>query len=198
MKKWLSRLDDNKYVEFSSPVTLGFVLLSLIALLMSTLTGGAAARALFSVYRAPMSDLLSWPRLFLHVLGHANLTHFVTNMSLLLVLGPIVEKHYGSGRLAMMMALTALVTGIFSMLLSPNVAILGASGIVFMLIFLAAAAGQQGGRVPLTLILVAVIYLGREIIGLFSADSVSQLSHIVGGLCGIALGLGWNRKKTYP
>ncbi len=197
MKKWLKRIEDNKYVAFSSPVTLGFVFLSLAALLLSTLTGGAATRLLFSVYRAPLSDPLSWPRLFLHVLGHANLTHFVTNISLLLVLGPIVEEHYGSGRLAVMILLTALVTAVFHMLLSPGSAILGASGIVFMLIFLAAAAGRHGGRIPLTLILVAVIYLGREIAGLFSADSISQLSHIVGGLCGIALGLGWKRKKTY-
>lgn len=172
MQKW----KNNKWVEFSSPVTLTFTLLALGATLLGMLTGGASTRLLFSVYKSPMASLFFWPRLFLHVLGHADLAHFAGNASLLLVLGPIVEKHYGGKRLISMMALTALITAVFQVLMLPHVATLGASGIVFMLI------------------LVAVIYLGKEIYGMvFLNDNISQLSHIVGGLCGIGLGLYYNK-----
>ena len=49
-------------------------------------------------------------------------------------------------------------------------------------------------------VLVAVFYIGGEIIdGLFLKDNVSQLTHIIGGVCGGAFGLaaanGRRRKK---
>ena len=44
--------------------------------------------------------------------------------------------------------------------------------------------------IPLTLVAVAALYLTQEILdGLFSSDNVSHLTHIVGGLCGAAMGL---------
>ena len=40
-----------------------------------------------------------------------------------------------------------------------------------------------------TLILVVIFYLGGEIMdGLFKQDNVSQIAHIVGGLCGLVFG----------
>ena len=95
----MQKLKNNKWVEFSSPITLGFAFLALAATLLGALTGNASTRLFFSVYRSPMMSLFFWPRLLLHVLGHADLAHFAGNISLILVLGPIVEKHYGSRRL---------------------------------------------------------------------------------------------------
>ena len=68
-------------------------------------------------------------------------------------------------------------------------ALLGASGIVFMCILLSSLSGMHGGAIPLTLILVAVFYLGGEWIDAVTVqDNVSHLTHIVGGLCGAILG----------
>ena len=68
-------------------------------------------------------------------------------------------------------------------------ALLGASGVAFMFILLSSFANSTEGTIPLTLILVGVIYLGNEIIsGMTVNDSVSQLAHIVGGICGCGLG----------
>ncbi len=186
----LKKADPRNWVELSSPVTLSFALLSLLAVLLHGITGGASTRALFSIYRAPLSDVLFYPRLFLHVLGHADFAHFAANMGMLLVLGPAMERQYGWKTFLTLIALTALVTGLTSVLLSPNALSLGASGVVFMLIILSASAGHEGGKVPLTLILVAFIYLGREMAeGLFQRDSISQLAHVAGGLCGVVFGL---------
>ena len=196
IKTFLNKINPKNWVELSSPVTLGFAGLSLFALILGGLTGGASTRALFSIYRSSAADVLFYSRLFLHVLGHGDFTHYAANMGMLLVLGPLVEKHYGSGRYLLMIALTALVTGLFHILLSAGTVSLGASGIVFMLILLSAASGRQSGKVPLSLLLVALIYLGQEIAGgIFQKDNISQLAHIIGGLCGLAFGLVFQKKS---
>ncbi len=184
------KISPNRWLELSSPVTLGIAGISLLALILGKVTRDASTRALFSVYRASWADPLSYLRALLHVFGHADFAHYAANMGMVLVLGPLVEKHYGSRRFLLMALLTALITGITHLLLSPGTAMLGASGLVFMLIFLAAMSGRAGGRLPLTLILVALIYLGREIAGgLFARDNISQLAHIMGAVCGTGFGL---------
>ena len=72
-------------------------------------------------------------------------------------------------------------------------ALLGASGIVYMLILLSSLASMRQNCIPLTLILVAAIYLGGEVVnGLTASDNISQLSHIVGGVCGAIFGMALN------
>lgn len=192
----LRKMNPKNWVELSSPLTLGFALLSLLALALGALTGGASTRALFSVYRSNAASPLFYPRLFLHVLGHNGFAHYAANMAMLLLLSPLVEKQYGAGRTLLMFLVTALVTGLFHILLSPYTASLGASGIVFMLILLSAASTRQGSKVPLTLILVALIYLGQELAQMFRADNISQLAHLIGGACGLAFGLLLPGKKA--
>lgn len=175
--------------SFNSPAVLTFALVSLAALGLSTLTGGASDTLVFSVYRSSISPLFI-VRLFCHVFGHSSFSHYVSNMALILALGPIVEERYGSLRLLLMFAVTALVSGLFHIILGGNTAIMGASGIVYMLIFLASTSGASAGEIPLTLVAVAALYLSQEIFaGLFKADNISHLAHIVGGVCGAIMGL---------
>ncbi len=175
--------------SFNSPFILAFAILSLIALGLRTLTGGASTTLVFSVYRSSFLNPLTYVRLLCHVLGHTSFSHYVANMALILALGPIVEERYGSWRLMLMFAVTAVVSGLFHIFFSSGM-LMGASGIVFMLIFLASASGAKGGEIPLTLVAVGALYLTQEIFnGLFTADDVSQLTHIVGGLCGAVMGL---------
>ena len=76
----------------------------------------------------------------------------------------------------------------------PGSALLGASGIVFMMIVMSSLAGMRDGCIPLTLILVLALYVGGELIdGVTLADNVSQLTHIIGGLCGAFLGMSMRR-----
>lgn len=175
---------------FNAPATLCFALVSLAALGLNTLTGGASNRMVFSVYDSNLFTPLAIVRLFGHVLGHSSFSHYVSNMAFILALGPIVEERYGSWRLLFMFAITALVSGLFHIFFGSNSMLMGASGIVYMLIFLASTAGGKPGEIPLTLVAVAALYLTREILnGLFTADHISQLTHIVGGICGAVMGL---------
>ena len=71
---------------------------------------------------------------------------------------------------------------------SPHTALLGASGIVFMLIMLASLSGFSGG-IPVTMLLVAALYLGQQVYDIiFAHDNVANFMHIVGGVCGTAFG----------
>lgn len=181
-------------IQYNSPVVLTFALISLGALGLDVLTNGWTTMHLFCVYRAPLTDPLTYVRMVGHVLGHSGYAHYMGNMMLLLVVGPPLEEKYGSKRLLSCILITALVSGLVQFLFFPGVALLGASGIVFMMIVLSSLAGMRNGAIPLTLILVAVLYLGGEVVTAVTAqDDVSQLTHVVGGLCGGALGFAMSR-----
>ena len=176
-------------IQYNAPVVLTFALVSLAALVLGVVTKGWTTHLLFSVYQAPLTDPFTYFRFFGHVLGHASYSHYIGNMMLLLVVGPPLEEKYGSQRLLFCVLVTALVSGLVQFVFFPGTALLGASGIVFMMIVLSSLAGMRGGAIPLTLIFVVILYLGGEVVDAVTVqDSVSQLTHIVGGLCGAMLG----------
>ncbi len=182
-------------VHYNSPVILTFTAISLAALILNLITGGRSNRILFSVYRASLLSPLTWLRLFTHVLGHSGYQHFIGNMLMFLVVGPPMEEKYGSKKLLLAILITAAVTGIVEMVFFPGNALMGASGIVFMLIVLSSLSGMRDGRIPLTLILVVVLFLGQEIINMITVrDNISQLAHIIGGICGGAFGFAFRKR----
>ena len=176
-------------LQYNSPVVLTFALVSLGALFLGKLTDGWTTKYLFSVWHSPLTDILTYPRFILHVLGHSDYSHYIANMMMILVVGPSLEEKYGSRNL-LSAIITALVSGLVHWFLFPGTMLLGASGIVFMMIVMASLAGMRDGCIPITLILVLVLYLGNEIVdGVMLSDNISQLTHIIGGICGAVLGL---------
>ena len=176
-------------LSFNAPAVLTFTALCVIAQVISMLTRGESNRVLFSVYRASLLDPLTWIRCFTHVLGHAGWEHLLGNIMYILILGPMIEEKYGTATTAFIMAATALVIGVINMVFFPGVMLLGASGIVFAFILIASITIREDNTIPVTFILVAVLYLGQQIWqGLFSQDNVSQMAHIVGGAVGAVLG----------
>lgn len=176
-------------ISYNAPVALTFALLSLLALAANYFTAGWANHALFSVYQCPLTDPLAYVRFFGHVLGHSGYAHYIGNMVLILVLGPNLEDRFGSWNVLWAILLTALVSGLVQFIFFPGAALLGASGIVFMMILLSSFGGVRNGTIPTTLILVAVFYLGGELWdAIFVKDNISQLTHIIGGVCGTVLG----------
>ncbi|MDR2183777.1 MAG: rhomboid family intramembrane serine protease [Clostridiales bacterium] len=183
------------FVQYNSPVVLTFVAISFFAMLLGNITDHASTLAVFSVYRSSFTDPLAYVRIFGHVFGHADFEHFFSNFLILLLVGPILEEKYGAKSLIYTMGFTAVITGIVQILFFDTV-LLGASGIVFMFMILASFANVRSGRIPLTLIVVFVLFLGREIVsGLTIEDSISRVTHIVGGVCGAIFGFIINRKE---
>lgn len=184
-------------IRFNAPVVLSFAIISLLVLVLDSVTGGASTARLFCVYRAPLTDPLTYVRFFTHVLGHSGYSHYMGNMLLLLLVGPGLEEKYGSRNLLLTIVITAFATGLVQFLLFPHSALLGASGVVFMMIVLSSFTEMKKGGIPLTMLLVVALYLGSEIAdGLTKTDNVSHLTHIVGGVSGIVFGFRLARAKN--
>ena len=183
-------------ITFNAPAILTFALACVAVQGVNVLTQGASNRLLFSTYRSSLLNPLTWLRCVTHVLGHADWGHLLNNMMLLLVVGPAQEEKYGSANIVFVMLATAVATAVVNMVFFPNVALLGASGIVFAMILLSSITSTDGHTIPLTFILVAVLYIGQQVYeGIFVADNISQLGHIVGGLVGTALGFVMSRQR---
>ena len=163
-------------------------------------TSGTARNStalLFSVYRsgASMASPFTYLRFFGHVFGHLDISHLTGNLMMLLILGPMLEERYGGKILTAVIAVTALITGVSSFILFPNQALMGASGVVFAFILLASFTSFKEREIPLTFILVAILYIGQQIYqGIFVDDNVSQFTHILGGITGSVLGYNLNKK----
>ena len=106
---------------------------------------------------------------------------------MILLIGPLLEEKYGSGRLFEMVLITAAVTSLLNLLLFST-SIAGASGIVFMLILLGSFANIKSGQIPLTFIIIATLFLSGEVAASLKADRISQFSHLAGGLVGACYG----------
>ena len=135
-------------------------------------------------------------RLIGHIFGHADLNHLISNTLYILLLGPMLEEKYHD-RLIVVIMVTAIVTGVVHNIMTPNIQLLGASGVVFAFILLSSITGNEHG-IPITLILVAVLWIGGEIYdGLMVRDSISQLTHILGGLVGAVVGMMFKKNSRY-
>ena len=179
--------------SFNAPVTLCFVALCAVGTVASLVFG---LQPLFMTYRSSLLDPLMYVRLFTHVLGHASWEHFASNMIYILLLGPLLEEKYGSRDLAEVIVVTALVTGVINNVFFPNQALCGASGVCFAMILLSSITGTEDGRIPITFVLVVIVFLGQQVLeGIFTSDNVSQLTHIVGGIVGAVSGFMMARDK---
>jgi len=181
-------------ISFNSPVILGFTGICLVSLILSTITDGASNNLLFSVYRSSLLSPFTYLRFIGHVFGHANWNHFINNIMIILIVGPLLEEKYGKNDMILVIVVTAFVTGLINFIFFPHVQLLGASGVVFAFILLSSFTSFKEGKIPLTFILVAVIYIGQQVYdGLFLQDNISNLSHIIGGIVGSAFGFAENK-----
>lgn len=173
-------------IKYNAPTTLNFTFICVALLGLQSL--GVEIMYFFTVYSdVRFSDPVWYLQLFSHVLGHENWNHLYGNFGVILLIGPMLEEKYGSRNLAIMIFLTALITGILHVIFFSGVALLGASGVLFMMIVLASFTQAKGG-IPLTFVLVVLLYLGREIYNIFQPDQVSQFAHLVGGVLGAVYG----------
>lgn len=175
-------------IRYNSPVVLTYAIAAAVVMLIDQISGGEFAVRNFAV-PGNFSNVapIGYVRLLTHVLGHADWTHLLANFALILLIGPILEEKYDSWALLLMVVITALVTGVLNVLFLST-GLMGASGVVFMMILLSSFTNIRSGEIPLTFVLVVVIYLAREAVSAFAADSISQFAHIAGGVCGSLFG----------
>lgn len=178
-------------INFSSPITLWLCFLSFVGFFLvqvGVLTNFFILKGNF------LENSNTW---FLscagYIFGHASFSHFFGNVSILLLLGPIVEERFGSKKVLLYSLMTATITALIHCFFS-SYDLLGLSGIVFMFIILSASKQTQQRGIPLTFILVIVIYIGKELISIPMNDQISHLAHLSGGIIGLFLS--WRYNKT--
>ena len=181
-------------ITFNAPVVLTFVVICFIATILGIITQGRSTQAVFMTYHSSLKNPMTYIRFIIHVFGHLGWGHFIGNASYLLLLGPMLEEKYGSDRIIIVIAITALATGLINYIFFENVALCGASGVVFAFIVLASFTGFKAGEIPLTFILVVVIFIGQQVYeGITIQDNISNMAHIVGGIVGACVGYGLNK-----
>ena len=186
-KKYIS----SQRIVIQSPLTIAFF--SVCALLLLVDPEGSYTHVHFS--SSAHLDLFSfsfYKRLLLHPLVHADFNHFFGNMSLFMVLSPLCEDVLGWKRLLKMIAVTSAFEGVMNALLT-NCNVIGASGIVFMLVLLAPICANlhetTQTQIPLCFLIVAAMYIGKEVMEIGTNDGISHTVHIFGGIGGAVLGL---------
>jgi len=183
-------------LSYNAPFTLTFSFTCVAVFVLSVFTGGWATQTVFSVgHGFDWANPITYPTVLLHVLGHASPEHLVYNLSVILLIGPILEEKYRVKKLLLVTAVTAIVTALPMLLITPlfgSARLLGASGVAFAFIVLASYTRARSGVIPMTFLLVCVLFLGQELYRAFdSSDQVARFAHILGGLVGAFFAHRW-------
>ncbi len=173
-------------ITFNAPFTLIFSLLAVVFYFLFQ-TNGHIPRIFLLQGDFQISSWQWYVSLIGYTLGHGSIPHLIGNISILLLLGPFIEKRYGTRRVFMMVSITGMVTALVHILFWDH-SLIGASGIVFMMIVLSSLVDIRGNEIPLTFILIVVLFIGQELLTAFADDQISQFAHISGGVIGAVFG----------
>lgn len=179
----------HKILSFESTLTILLILISFIGILLSqTIVPGFNEK--FFAVRYHHFDT----SIILHIFGHANWSHFINNVAFIAMLGPSIEDKYGTVLTAIMVLITSLVTGLCTCFLGFGPIFssgsYGLSTIVFMFIILNAFQSDEDEGIPVTSIILLLIWVLPEIIAIFKThDSIAHGNHIMGAICGLLFGI---------
>lgn len=172
-------------IKYNAPVILTY---SLAAIgILAFCSSGFILNHFSSPARLSFSDPRFYLRLISYILGHSGWNHLIGNLLVILLVGPLLEEKYRSGKLLEMILVTAIATGLLNAFFFST-SLVGGSGIAFMLILLSSFANIRSGEIPLTFIIIAVLFIGSEVVSILKIDRISQFSHLAGGLIGAGYG----------
>lgn len=172
-------------VKFNSPVVLSIAMICTVIYLANWISAGTLNP--FLALRPEFGSAFI-PNALTYAFTHANFDHLLGNLAIFLLIGPSLEQRYGWRKYLLMTLACAVLTAVIHVLFF-DVYLLGLSGVVFMNIILASFTNVSRGEVPLTFIIVLILFIGREVVDAFRDDQVSQFAHILGGMVGSVFGL---------
>ena len=176
-------------VSYDAPVTLSFVIICALFFLLNTyvIKNGALLKVLASpttqagalpfIAKQPVSYL----RLLLYIFGAGDASVLITNLILIMLLGPAMEERYGSVIIGIMIFVSALFSGVLNACFC-EASLVGAVPVVSMMIFLNAFMSFSKKKFPLSFVAVMVFFVVLQIVS--GAGAVKIIICIAGGLCG--------------
>lgn len=181
-------------LSYDAPVTVGFSILSLVLFALNHFV--FQKNGLSYILTSPsnsggdfpfdISNPLSYLRIILHAFGSADNFAYVSNMIIILLLGPGIEEQYGSVVSGLMMGLSALLSGVLSACFC-KVSVSSSSCIVFMFVLLNSYLSITKKKIPLASVLVLIFYIAGEILSKNPNGVVGIIVNVSGGLCGSLL-----------
>lgn len=177
-------------IKYNSPTILTYAIAAISALAFCS--NQFLATYFSSPVHLSFSDPYFYLRLISYIAGHGSWPHLIGNLMIILLVGPLLEEKYGSGKLLEMVLMTAIATGLLNAFLFST-SIMGGSGIAFMLILLSSFSNIKSKELPLTFIIIAILFIGSEVVSTLKIDRISQFSHLAGGFIGA--GYGFFRSK---
>ena len=179
----------NLKVSYDAPVTLSFVIICAFFFLLNSfvIKSGALGKVLASPTTQAgalpfiVKQPLSYVRLLLHVFGSADGAGLITNLILVMLLGPAMEERYGSVIIGTMIFVSALFSGVLNACFCDE-SLVGAVPVVCMMIFLNSFMSFSKKTLPLSFAAVIVLFVFLEVFS--GAGAVRIIICIAGGLCG--------------
>lgn len=172
-------------IKYNAPVILTYALISLCVLVF--FSHALSVTYFSSPARISFSNPYFYLRSVSYITGHGNWTHLIGNLMVILLVGPLLEEKYGSEKIFEMILVTAVSTAWLNAFLFST-SLMGGSGIAFMLILLSSFSNISTREIPLTFIIIAVLFTGSEVASILKPDRISQFSHLAGGLAGAGYG----------
>ena len=132
----------NLKFSYDAPVTLSFVIVCVFFFLLNTfvIKNGALGKILASpttqtgslpfIVKQPLSYL----RLLLYIFGSGEEVIYLTNLMIILMMGPAMEERYGSAIIGIMIFVSALFAGVLNACFCET-SLVGAVPLVSMMIF---------------------------------------------------------------
>lgn len=174
----------------NAPFTTGLVLLCVLVQLASVFTGERVRQNYFTMYKTSILDIRTYVRWVGHTYGHGDWGHLLGNMSILIITAPMLEMYYGVDHLIRLVLLVTFVTGGYHLVFGrKDTGVCGASGVVFAFMVLSGITATPENTIPVTLIIVMVLHVGKELLSVGKGDGVSHIGHILGGLVAMWYGL---------
>ena len=180
-------------VSFDSPVGLVLVILLVVMAIIERLGPSidwlfvcpckAGNSAAFD-YR----NVADYFRILLYPFGFSSWNQLTANLVFILLLFPKIESVFGKLFSSMLVLITVAFAGVICVCFSNSV-IYGTSGIVCMLLILAIFISADKRQIPLSYILLAVIYFAREIVSIIDTNTIEVFCHFAGSLAGSLVGI---------
>ncbi|MDD7416751.1 MAG: rhomboid family intramembrane serine protease [Treponemataceae bacterium] len=180
-------------VSFDSPVGLVLVILLVVMAIIERLVPSidwlfvcpckAGNSAAFD-YR----NVADYFRILLYPFGFSSWNQLTANLVFILLLFPKIESVFGKLFSSMLVLITVAFAGVICVCFSNSV-IYGTSGIVCMLLILAIFISADKRQIPLSYILLAVIYFAREIVSIIDTNTIEVFCHFAGSLAGSLVGI---------
>lgn len=180
-------------IDYNSPVIINYILICFLLYAINILTKGY----INSICYLPgnlIVNIFAVHRLLTYTFVHGSFEHLISNMALLALTGPSVEKKYGGGIVIGLILINSIMIGSMQGVLIHQ-SVLGASSIVFMFLMLSVFADTETEKIPFTMFIVATCYIGNEVLSALVPDAVSQLSHIMGAVIGLLFGILYRKVK---